>query len=74
MSLVARAEAEAGRPLPLDADARAALIAMADGDGRAIINLADEVLAAVAAGQPSLSRDALDQARAAPRAALRQGP
>ena len=49
-SLVARAEAEEGRPLPLDADAREALKAMADGDGRAIINLADEVFAAVAGG------------------------
>ena len=32
---------------------------MADGDGRAVINLADEVFAAVAAGQPPLTREAL---------------
>jgi len=43
--LLARAEAAEGRPLPLDADARAALKAMADGDGRYCLNLAEEVLA-----------------------------
>ena len=37
--LVGRAETEEGRPLPLDADAREALKSMADGDGRAVINL-----------------------------------
>jgi putative ATPase len=57
--LLARAEKEEGRPLPLDEDARAALIAMADGDGRTVINLADEVFAAVAAGQAPLNRTAL---------------
>ena len=40
--LLARAEAEVG-PLPLDADARAALLAMADGDGRALLNLVEQV-------------------------------
>ncbi|MEZ5849801.1 MAG: replication-associated recombination protein A [Hyphomicrobiaceae bacterium] len=58
-ALLAKVEAEEGRALPLDADARAALIAMADGDGRSAINLADEVLTAVAAGQRALSRDGL---------------
>ncbi len=43
--LVARAEAEAGRGLPLDGDARGALIAMADGDGRYLLNLSEELLA-----------------------------
>ncbi len=43
--LVARAEAEAGRRLPLDGDARGALIAMADGDGRYLLNLSEELLA-----------------------------
>jgi putative ATPase len=47
--LLARAEAEEGRPLPLDAEARATLIAMADGDGRTVLNMAEEVLGAVAA-------------------------
>ena len=42
-SLLARAEAELGRPLPLDADARGALKAMADGDGRYLLNLTEEL-------------------------------
>ena len=57
--LLVRAEAVEGRMLPLDADARIALVGMADGDGRTVINLAAEVLASVAAGQPPLARDAL---------------
>ena len=57
--LLVRAEKEEKRPLPLDADARQALIVMADGDGRASINLADEVFAAVAPGQAPLNRAAL---------------
>ncbi len=42
--LVARAEAEAGRRLPLATEARDALIAMADGDGRYLLNLCEELL------------------------------
>ena len=57
--LLARAETEAGRPLPLEPQARETLLAMADGDGRTVINLAVEVFSAVAAGQKPLSRDAL---------------
>ena len=57
--LLARAEKEEKRPLPLDKDAREALIVMADGDGRAAINLADEVFAAVAPGSKALNREAL---------------
>ena len=57
--LARRAEAEEGRALPLDADARAALIAMADGDGRAVINLAEEVLSSVKPGAKPLDRAAL---------------
>ena len=49
--LLARAEAEEGRPLPLDAEARETLKAMADGDGRTVLNLAEEVFGAVAAGR-----------------------
>ncbi|SMF43124.1 Recombination protein MgsA [Tistlia consotensis] len=41
--LLARAEAEAGRPLPLTAEARASLAALADGDGRYLLNLAEEL-------------------------------
>jgi putative ATPase len=41
--LLARAEAELGHPLPLTADARAALVGMADGDGRALFNLVEQI-------------------------------
>jgi len=41
-ALLARAEAE--RKLPLDAGAREALLAMADGDGRYLLNLAEQLL------------------------------
>ncbi|MEE2689938.1 MAG: replication-associated recombination protein A [Pseudomonadota bacterium] len=41
--LLHRAEDSEGRKLPLTDDARAALIAMADGDGRFALNLAEEV-------------------------------
>jgi putative ATPase len=57
--LLQRAERVEKRGLPLDADARQALIAMADGDGRAVINLADEVFAAVAPGASPLERAGL---------------
>jgi putative ATPase len=40
-TLLARAEADIGRPLPLTPAGRTALIAMADGDGRAALNLAE---------------------------------
>jgi putative ATPase len=39
--LLRRAEREVGHPVPLDPDARAALRAMADGDGRYILNMAE---------------------------------
>lgn len=43
-TLLVRAEEEAGHSLPLDAEARSALRAMADGDGRHILALAEELL------------------------------
>ncbi|MCA0939219.1 replication-associated recombination protein A [Salipiger pacificus] len=43
--LAQRAEHELGRSLPLDAAARAALLEMADGDGRALLNLIEQVMA-----------------------------
>lgn len=43
--LLSHAEEIEGKPLPLDADARAALRAMADGDGRFSLNLAEELFA-----------------------------
>jgi putative ATPase len=48
--LLAHAEAVEGRALPLDPAARTALIAMADGDGRFILNLAEQVFA-IGAGE-----------------------
>ena len=53
--LITRVEKEAGRKLPVDDDARAALVRMADGDGRAFINLCEEVLAAVAPGEKPMT-------------------
>jgi putative ATPase len=43
--LAARAEQELDRKLPLDAPARAALLEMADGDGRALLNLIEQIAA-----------------------------
>ncbi len=44
-TLLERAEAAEGRKLPLTKDARVALRAMADGDGRYVLNLAEELFA-----------------------------
>lgn len=44
-TLIDRAEADAGRALPLDDDARGALVAMADGDGRYLLNMAEQLQA-----------------------------
>src|SRR5260370_24582291 len=41
--LLRRAENNLGRPLPLTEEARTALRAIADGDGRFLLNLADEI-------------------------------
>lgn len=49
--LLKRAEAAEGKPLPLNADARAALVRMADGDGRAVLTLAEEVWRAARPGE-----------------------
>jgi putative ATPase len=43
--LLARAEAATGRSLPVQPEARATLRAMADGDGRYLLNLAEQLLA-----------------------------
>jgi putative ATPase len=42
-TLLARAEAHLGHTLPLTADGRTALRAMADGDGRFLLNLVEEI-------------------------------
>jgi putative ATPase len=58
--ILVRAEAAERRKLPLDADARAALRALADGDGRYLINLAEELFALKrSAGDPVLDVKAL---------------
>lgn len=43
--LAQRAESDLGRALPLEPAARSALIEMADGDGRALLNLIEQVAA-----------------------------
>jgi putative ATPase len=55
--LAQRAEQEMGRALPLTGEAREALLEMADGDGRALLNLIEQV-AAWTLKQP-LDREAL---------------
>ena len=60
--LITRAEMNEKRALPVTAEARAALIAMADGDGRYLLNLVEEVFAAVAEGGAALDTDALARA------------
>jgi len=42
--LIGRAEQDAGRALPVDAQARATLKAMADGDGRYVLSMAEQIL------------------------------
>jgi putative ATPase len=57
--LIQRAEKEEGRPLPVDDDAREAIKSMADGDGRSILNLAEEVFLTVKPGAKALDRESL---------------
>ena len=57
--LLKRAEAEEGRALPLDAEARETVKAMADGDGRTILNMAEEVFGAAPPGAPAMGREDL---------------
>lgn len=49
--LLVRAEETTGQTLPLDDEARASLIRMADGDGRAILTLAEEIWRAARPGE-----------------------
>ena len=49
--LLERAEGAEGKKLPLDEAARAALVAMADGDGRAALTLAEEIFRAARPGE-----------------------
>jgi putative ATPase len=50
-ALLKRAEEVMDKPLPLDGQAREALIGMADGDGRAVLTLAEEVWRAARPGE-----------------------
>ena len=50
-TLLARAEAAEARALPLDEEARASLVRMADGDGRAVLSLAEAVWRSAAEGE-----------------------
>ena len=50
-ALIQRSERLLEKPLPLDAPAREALIGMADGDGRAVLTLAEEVWRAARPGE-----------------------
>jgi len=58
--LVQRAETSEAKQLPLDKDARGALRAMADGDGRFILNMVEELFTFPA--QPLLGINALSEA------------
>lgn len=49
--MAARAEQSLGQQLPLDEEARAALYELADGDGRALLGLVEEVFAATRPGE-----------------------
>ncbi len=49
--LLARAEKAEGRALPLTEDARAALVQMADGDGRAVLTLVEDLFRAAREGE-----------------------
>ncbi len=58
-SLIGRAEMFEKRALQVDAAARDALIAMADGDGRYLLNLVEEIFSAVVEGAPALTTEQL---------------
>jgi putative ATPase len=57
--LAQRAEQDLGRALPLTGEAREALLEMSDGDGRALLNLVEQVAAWKV--EATLDRDALAQ-------------
>jgi putative ATPase len=58
-TLVSRAETVEGRSLPLDADARGELFTMADGDGRFLLNLVEDLYASVPDGDAAIGRERL---------------
>jgi putative ATPase len=64
--LLSRVETEAGRPLPLTASAREAVVAMADGDGRYLLNMMEQVLAQAGPDAEPLGPEAISHAARAP--------
>ncbi len=57
--LLERAESVTARKLPLTGDARQTLLGMADGDGRAVLNLAEDVYEAAREGDPPVDAEKL---------------
>ena len=56
-TLLQRAEAEMSRSLPVTPDGRDAIMAMADGDGRFLLNLVEQVFALQADGEALTPKD-----------------
>ena len=59
VELMRRAEAHLGRSLPLTDEGKAALIALADGDGRYLLNLVEDIYTAVPEGAAPLDAEAV---------------
>jgi putative ATPase len=59
--LIERAAGQEGRALPVDDGAREALMTMADGDGRFLLNLVEEIFAVVGEGDAPLDAAGLAQ-------------
>jgi len=57
--LLKRAETHLDRTLPVSENARSALIAMADGDGRSLLNLAEEIFLAIGSDDQTIDRGEL---------------
>ena len=57
--LLKRAETHLDRTLPVSKNARSALIAMADGDGRSLLNLAEEIFLAIGSDDQTIDRGEL---------------
>jgi putative ATPase len=59
--LVKRAEAFQKRPLPLAPEAQSALVALADGDGRYLLNMIEDIFLTVPVGAPAIDTKGLMQ-------------
>jgi putative ATPase len=64
--LVARAETHLGQTLPLDAEARALLLALADGDGRYLLNMVESVYDLAVGADRNTDSDTDSASRATP--------